>query len=350
LITELGILFESFADDFVELGREIGIEAQWRHGRAIEDGFEDYGGRVAAEWDHASGHLVENRAEREKIAAGVHFLAAGLLGRHVGDGAESGAGTGELFGSDAGGGHRGGGSGGIAEWAARCGGREFCEAEIENFGVAALGDKDIRGLDVAMDDAVGMGGVERVGDFDTDAEEHFEIERTAGDVMLQRFAVEKFHDDVGVGVFFAEIVDGADVWMIESGGGLGFALEALERLMIVGQGFGEEFQGHEAMELGVFCFVNDAHAAATEFFGDAIVGDGAADHWLRVCHANAILGCVWRQVNGGARGWAFVGRGGLGLVRGHSLKAGVLTNRRVRQTGGGVLGACVRVIGEGRTG
>ena len=40
------------------------------------------------------------------------------------------------------------------------------EAEVENFGVAALGDENICGLDVAMDDAFGVRGVERVGDFD----------------------------------------------------------------------------------------------------------------------------------------------------------------------------------------
>ena len=33
---------------------------------------------------------------------------------------------------------------------------------------------------------------------------------------------------------FADVVDGADVGMIERGGGLGFALEALESLRIVG--------------------------------------------------------------------------------------------------------------------
>ena len=40
------------------------------------------------------------------------------------------------------------------------------QAEIENLGVSALGDKDVSGLDVAVDDAFGVSGVERVRNLD----------------------------------------------------------------------------------------------------------------------------------------------------------------------------------------
>ena len=42
----------------------------------------------------------------------------------------------------------------------------FCQAEIEDFGMTALGHEDVRGLDVAVDDALGVSGVERVGNLD----------------------------------------------------------------------------------------------------------------------------------------------------------------------------------------
>jgi len=39
--------------------------------------------------------LVEDATEREEVAASIEFLATRLFGRHVGDGADGGAGTGE---------------------------------------------------------------------------------------------------------------------------------------------------------------------------------------------------------------------------------------------------------------
>ena len=65
----------------------------------------------------------------------------------------------------------------------------FGQAEIENFGVAAIGDEEIGGFDVAMDDAFGVRGVQRVGDFDAEIQQGFHIERAAGDAVLERHAI-----------------------------------------------------------------------------------------------------------------------------------------------------------------
>ncbi len=75
-----------------------------------------------------------------------------------------------------------------------------------------------------------------------------------------------------------DIVDGANVGMVEGGGGLGFALEALERLMVLGHFLRQEFERHEAVELRVLSFVDDTHAPAAQLLQDAVVGDGCAGH------------------------------------------------------------------------
>jgi hypothetical protein len=75
---------------------------------------------------------------------------------------------------------------------------------------------------------------------------------------------------------FLDVVDGADVRMVEGGGGASFSLEALECLWVLGDVVGKKFQGYETAEFGVFGFVDDAHATAAKFFDDAVVRDRLA--------------------------------------------------------------------------
>src|SRR5208337_2729824 len=149
-------------------------------------------------------------------------------------------------------------------WLRRAGGGlgDLGQAKIKNFGVAALSDKNVCRLNVAMDDALGVGGVERIGDLDAQQKQRVEFHGTVADEMLQRCAVEVLHDDVGLAVLLAYVVDGADIGMIEGGCGSSLAAEALERLAVSGYIFGEEFEGDEAVEAGVLGFVHDAHTAA----------------------------------------------------------------------------------------
>ena len=56
--------------------------------------------------------------------------------------------------------------------ACACGRRSHLgEAEIEHFHVIARADEDVGGFDVAVDDARGMRGVQRVGDLDAHVEQ-----------------------------------------------------------------------------------------------------------------------------------------------------------------------------------
>ncbi len=59
--------------------------------------------------------------------------------------------------------------------------------------------------------------------------------------MLQGHTFEKFHGDEGLAIILADIVDGADVGMVESRSGLGFALKAGEGLRIAGNVLREKF-------------------------------------------------------------------------------------------------------------
>src|SRR5258708_4548502 len=139
LVAQRRIFFERFVDDAFELSREPGIETEGSDWRVIEDAVENFGGAVAAECRAAGGHFIEDDAKAEKIAARIEIAAAGLFGRHIGDGAESGAGAGEIGGVERvvvvftgfGGGEFGGGGGGFGGW--------FGGSRIEKFFLVGRG-------------------------------------------------------------------------------------------------------------------------------------------------------------------------------------------------------------------
>src|SRR5580704_10439194 len=83
--------------DVLQLRRDIGIQADRGSGRSIQNGFEENAAGFAAKRQRAGAHLVEYRAEREKVSARVQVFAPHLLGRHVSDGAERSSRAGELF-------------------------------------------------------------------------------------------------------------------------------------------------------------------------------------------------------------------------------------------------------------
>ena len=98
-----------------------------------------------------------------------------------------------------------------------CGRAPFylCQAEIENLGVPALGDEDIRGLDVTVNNAAGVRRVEGIGDLDAQRKNRFQLHRAIADQVLECDAVEKLHDKECAIAFLANVVNRADIGMIQ---------------------------------------------------------------------------------------------------------------------------------------
>src|SRR5205814_8144661 len=99
------------------------------------------------------------------------------------------------------------------------------------------------------------------------------IEWTALDLVLQSKAVEELHRDKGAALLFADIVDGADVGMIERRRGARFAAEALEHLRIAGEIVGQELQRDKAAEAAVLGLVDQTHTASAQFVHEAVMRD-----------------------------------------------------------------------------
>ena len=79
-------------------------------------------------------------------------------------------------------------------------------------------------------------------------------------------------------VRFINLVNRADVRVIERGRSEGFPLKSFAGSRIVLHLSRQEFQRDVPVQLEVFGFVDHTHPAATELREDAIVRDGFADH------------------------------------------------------------------------
>src|ERR1700690_1466020 len=97
--------------------------------------------------------------------------------------------------------------------------------------------------------------------------------------MLQSHAVQKLHGNERPAVLLANVINRADVGMIQRGCGLRFALKTGQGLRIAGNVFRQEFKCDKTMKPRVLGFVDHAHATAPEFLDNAVVRDGLADHW-----------------------------------------------------------------------
>ncbi len=100
--------------------------------------------------------------------------------------------------------------------------------------------------------------------------------------MFQGHPFEKLHRDKGVAILVANIVDGADVGMIESGGGLRLPSKSRQRLCISGHLVRQKLECDETVQPRVFGFVNHAHAAAAQFFQNPVVRYCLTDHLGRI--------------------------------------------------------------------
>jgi hypothetical protein len=96
--------------------------------------------------------------------------------------------------------------------------------------------------------------------------------------MLQGHAIQKFHGDESVPAFFPDVVDGADVGMIERGSSLSLSPETAQGLGVAGNLIGQELQGYETVQPSVLGLVDDAHSPAADFLYNAVMRNGSPDH------------------------------------------------------------------------
>ena len=134
-------------------------------------------------------------------------------------------------------------------------------------------------LDVAVHDPPLVGAGEAGGDLGGDVHGLGDRQGAAVQPVAQRLPLVEGHGDEQRAVLgLADLVDGADVGVVDLRGGPRLAQEPPLLLLGGAALAGEELQGHQAVELQVAGLVDHAHAAAAEALQDLVVRDGAADH------------------------------------------------------------------------
>jgi hypothetical protein len=155
-------------------------------------------------------------------------------------------------------------------------GEQFGQSEIKHFGLTAFGHENVRRLYVAMNNALGVSGVERIRDLDSEVEYFIQRQRLAADVISQTLAVNELHGDERP-VTLANVVDRADAGMVQSRSRVRLAPETFQGLSVLGNIFRKELQGNGPFQANVLGFVNYAHAACAKLLDYSEVRDGLAD-------------------------------------------------------------------------
>jgi hypothetical protein len=199
LVAELPVLLQRLLDDLAEVGRRRRGDLGQRLRSAIQDRVVDDRVRVALEGHLPGRHLVEHRAERKEIGAGVGELSPRLLGRHVM--------------------HRSHHRSRHGEWAGLRLGHELRdllaprrrrldlrETEVQDLHLSAVVDHEIGGLQVPVRDPFRVRRLERVRDLDPVVEELVDLDALPAHALGERRALDELHHDEGAPVVLLDRV------------------------------------------------------------------------------------------------------------------------------------------------
>src|SRR4051812_38385314 len=109
----------------------------------------------------------------------------------------------------------------------------LCQSKIQNLGLMALRHKNIGRLDVAMNNALGVSGIKRIRNLNSQVEQLVRFQGLAMDSVLQSLPLQQLHCDEVTSLILGNFVNGADIGMIECRSSARFTLETVECAGIV---------------------------------------------------------------------------------------------------------------------
>ena len=190
-------------------------------------------------------------------------LAANLLRRHVVHGAEHRAGRGQT----------GPGRAVRVSLASRGSGHVLVgsQPEIEDLDPPVPCHEQVFRLDVTMDDALVVSAGQTACDLPAELGRFAGANGALGQTLAQCLAFEKFRHDERRTVVRAEVVDREDVGVGQRRDCLGLAFESGEVLGVIGQLARQHLDRNLAIEFGVDCAPDLAHASFADLLDDSVM-------------------------------------------------------------------------------
>jgi len=93
-----------------------------------------------------------------------------------------------------------------------------------------------------------VGGYQRPGDLDPQIQDEVEPERLSLESLAERLSLHQLHDDERLTLVFPDLVNRADVRMVEGRRRAGFAKEPIERRLVPDGLLGKELERDRAVQ------------------------------------------------------------------------------------------------------
>jgi hypothetical protein len=234
----------------------------------VEDAGGDGVGAIGDVWGAPGQQFIEHGAERVEVGPVVYMLlSVELLRRHILWCADGQAGAGERW---------------DLSRTLRLDPAGDAEVGEQH---AAFAEKDVVGLDIAMDQPQRVNRGEGGGDLDAGEDGVGGMNPLAAIEQIAQGAVEQGHHEVEIGSLFAIALDGNDVGMGELADKGGLIFEALDVLGIGGERWRQHFDGDIAIVGRVTSAIDLSHAADVEQVQQQVISEPVTAEWpLLFCH------------------------------------------------------------------
>ena len=170
------------------------------------------------------------------------------------------------------------------------------QTEVQDLGLTTIRHENVRGLDVAVHDALRVCRLQPVGNLNPQLQHFLRLEQFPAQELLQGLPLQALHGDEGFALVLSDLVNRADIRVVERRRRPRLAAEPFQELAVLGQCVGQELERYAPPQLGIFSFVNDTHAAATQLLQDPVVRNSRADHSRLPC-IEAMLAHRYGHVN-----------------------------------------------------